>query len=194
MPGLRDCFYDLKGCTIFSQIDLKSGYYQILMDKESIPLTSFVLPFGQFEFLRMPFGLSNTPGTFQRAMNLLLGNLDFVKIYLDDILIASKDLSEHKRHLKTVIEILNKHQVSINYDKSSFLLQEVKYLGQIINGNGIRPDTSRISKLLNYLPANTPKKCQRVIGLLNWFRPYLPNLSQKISEITSKMKLKSGYK
>ncbi len=132
-PSLQDCLAGLSGTTIFSQIDLKSGYYQVLMDPESIPYTSFVLPFGQFEFLRMPFGLANAPRTFQRSMLKLFGQLAYVKIYIDDILFASRTLQEHRDHVQTVTNILLDEGISINIEKSNILKDEVKYLDHIIS-------------------------------------------------------------
>lgn len=122
---------------IFLQIDLNSGYYLIPLDPRDYKYTSFVLPFGQFEFTKLPFGLANAPRIFQRTMNNMLGKLDFVKVFLDDILIFSNSIIEHRRHLEQVFGILRNNQVSINFDNNNFLKEEVTYLGNIIDKDEI---------------------------------------------------------
>ena len=105
IPKIQDQLISLRGQKYFSTIDLNSGYYQICMEPEDIHKTSFSLPFGQFEYIRMPFGLTNAPRTFQRAMTKLLGHLDFIRIYLDDILVIGKTREEHLENIeKTFIK------------------------------------------------------------------------------------------
>jgi len=103
LPLIDDILTSLHGATVFSKIDLKSSYYQIRIKEEDIHKTAFRTHSGHFEFLVMPFGLCNAPATFQREMNTLFGHLPFVKVYLDDILVASKTAEEHQRHLDEVL-------------------------------------------------------------------------------------------
>ncbi|KAF9760626.1 Retrovirus-related Pol polyprotein from transposon [Nosema granulosis] len=130
-PSIQNSLTELKGSEIFSQLDLNMGYYQIQVDEQSIAKTAFVLPFGQYEFLRMPFGLSNAPREFQRIMNEKLADLNFVKVFVDDILIYSRSAEEHANHIEQVLKRLHNEGISINFDKSSFMKREVKYLGKI---------------------------------------------------------------
>ncbi|KAF9762014.1 Retrovirus-related Pol polyprotein from transposon [Nosema granulosis] len=146
---------------------MNMGYCQIEIDKESISKTAFVLPFGQYEFLRMPFGLSNAPREFQRIMNEKLSNLNFVKVFVDDILIFSKSPEEHVEHIETVLSTLNREGVSINFEKSSFMKTEVKYLGKIINSEGIKPDISTIFKIENDLNQKNRKQLMKLFVVLN---------------------------
>jgi hypothetical protein len=106
LPSIQDFTANLAGCTVFSKIDLVKGYHQVPMAESDIPKTAICTPFGLFEYIFMPFGLKNAAQTFQRLMDKLFRHLPFVFVYLDDILIASKDLSEHMRHLRLVFEIL----------------------------------------------------------------------------------------
>lgn len=188
-PDLRYQLYLLNGCKYFSQIDLVSGYHQIEMKKEDIAKTAFVILGDQYEYLRMPFGLSNAPRTFQCAMKRLFGGFSFVKVFLDDLLIHSKTLEDHKNHLKIIFEILQSNNIKINFNKSNFVCEEVTYLGNIINAEGIRADTQRLKKLKaeDFKPRSL-KDVQRILGLLNWYRPYVINLSTKINALTNKLK------
>ena len=114
-PSLRDSFLDLRGSTIFSRIDLHQGYYQIPLAEKSIHLTSFVVPNGQFEFLRLPFGLTNAPRSFQKTMTDMFKNMAFVKMFLDNILIFSKNTKEHINHLNIVLETLSRKGAPLIY-------------------------------------------------------------------------------
>lgn len=148
IPKIHDQLTQLNGSTVFSQLDLKSGYYQIQMDENDIHKTAFIISNQTYCFNVMPFGLSSAPATFQRAMMDLLGHLKFVKIYLDDILVHSKSLPDHLQHLKCVSNILHENIAEINFNKSVFCTTEVKYLGHILSKNGSHPDTSRIESLI----------------------------------------------
>ena len=133
LPNIDEIFDSLGGATIFSTLDLFSGYHQIKMDEDSIDLTCFTTKFGNFVYKVMPFGLTGAPATFQREMNRilfdLLGKCVFVFI---DILIFSKLKEDHLKHLNMVFEIFRKYEIKINIEKCSFFQEEVEVLGHIV--------------------------------------------------------------
>ena len=182
---------DLNGATVFSQIDLKMGFYQIPIDNRDTYKTAFSLMGRKYEFLRLPFGMRNAPFIFQMNIVKILGKYDFCKIYVDDILISSKTHEEHYRHVDTVLKELTRANIGINFEKSQFAKPKVTYLGQIISQYGIRPDTKPLDKLINIPTPNTVRKTNQIIGLLQWFRPYIQNLNIKISPITDLLKMKN---
>ncbi len=116
LPNILDILDRLNGFTWFSALDLKSGYWQILMHEDSIEKTAFSTPDGHYEFLRVPFGLKNAPADFSRIMNIVLGNLPFVEIYLDDITVHSKTFKEHIKNIKIVKKRLKEANLKINPD------------------------------------------------------------------------------
>lgn len=189
IPSMKDLIIDFKKAKVFSTIDLSMGYYQIKMAEDSKKYTSFVINNQQYEFNRLPFGLKNAPMTFQMAMNRLFLHLPFVKIYLDDIIIFSENLESHRLHLKEILKIINLNKISVNFKKSKFCKSELTFLGHNISHTGISPAQERI-KDINYIEVNSTKKLQRVLGCINWYRPYLPNLSKKLVPITNKLKQK----
>lgn len=191
LPRIQDILQDLAGNTIFSQIDLNMGYYQIPMHPKDIKKTSFSLCGKQFEFLRMPFGLCNAPRTFQRAMTEIFQDVEFVKIYLDDILVHSKCQTTHEEHLLKVYSILKDNNITVNIEKSSFFKDEVTYLGFKISKDGIKPDVTRVQNY-EYKPPKTHKQLQRILGLINWFRPFVNKLSTRISSIYNKLSVKEN--
>jgi hypothetical protein len=152
IPKIHDYLQQLSGSKVFSQIDLNLGYYQISMKPEDIHKTSFMICNQQYEFLRMPFGLANAPRTFQRAMNNLFYDYDFVKVYLNEILVHSTSIEKHYEDLKRVFEKLKEINASINFEKSNFNVKTVCYLGSIISEDGIKADISRFWKYERLVP------------------------------------------
>jgi putative transposase len=128
-PNIQYSLMDLKGSEKFSQIDLNMGYHQIPVKEEDVYKTAFVVPFGHYEFLRMPFGYSNAPREFQRVMTDIFSDLPFVKIFVDDILIFSRSEEEHYDHVLQVLQRCRDENLSINFEKSSFKKKEVNTLG-----------------------------------------------------------------
>ena len=194
MPNIKELLQSLQGAKVFSQIDLNSGYYQIEMAINDVEKTAFVVPFGQYEFLRMPFGLSGAPMTFQMLMTRLLSHLPFVKVYLDDILIHSKDMVEHKQHVREVFEILVKANLTINLEKSKFFQKEVEYLGYTISEGIVTPTERNLSKISDIPTPHNRKTTKRLIGALNFFRDMIPNLSGRISAISDLTSEKTTFK
>jgi transposase InsO family protein len=185
-PSVWEGIQSIPKNQIFSQIDLSMGFHQIRLSEESIKLTSFIIPGAQYEYLRVPFGLANSPRFFQRIMNDLLGHLPFVNIFVDDIFIFSPSISEHQSHLLQILEIFKANNIIINLEKSSFFQKEVKYLGHIITQDGIKPDTSRIETFRKNPMPKTGKQLLKLLGYLNWFRPFIRDLSPRIASLTSK--------
>ncbi|MGL5707258.1 MAG: reverse transcriptase domain-containing protein [Aeromonas sp.] len=183
-PNLWEEIRSLPQSKIFSKLDLSMGYHQVCLAEDSKKYTSFVTQFGQFEYNRIPFGLCNAPRVFQRAMRDILGHLSFVKIFLDDILIYSESEEVHKIHLETVLKLFNSNNVAVNFEKSCFFKNQVCYLGHIIDENGIKPDVSIIPEIETLLPIKTTKQAQKLCGFINWFRPYVRDLSQRMKSIT----------
>jgi hypothetical protein len=139
LPSIQDFTANLAGCTIFSKIDLVKGYHQVPMAESDMPKTAICTPFGLFEYIFMPFGLKNAAQTFQRLMDKFFRHLPFVFVYLDDILIASKDLTEHMQHLCLVFEILQSAGLQINPAKCTFCVSSLTFLGHNVDSSGISP-------------------------------------------------------
>ncbi|GAU39338.1 hypothetical protein TSUD_60890 [Trifolium subterraneum] len=152
LPRIDDLLDQLKGATIFSKIDLRSGYHQIRIRTSDVSKTAFRTRYGHYEFLVMPFGLTNAPAVFMDYMNRIFQPyLDkFVVIFIDDILIYSKDPQEHAEHLRIVLDILIEKQLYAKFSKCEFWLSEVKFLGHVISQGGVSVDPSKVEAVLNW--------------------------------------------
>ncbi|KAG0436021.1 Transposon Tf2-6 polyprotein [Dictyocoela muelleri] len=189
-PKLMDIFYSLNNKKIFSKIDLNQGFYQVKIRDEDIPKTGFRVFGTTYAFKRMPFGLTNAPYTFQKAINKILTGLKNVYCFIDDILIASPDSESHKVDVQNVLGRLFENNIAINFEKSKFGESEIEFLGHIISQKGIRPQVSKLESLKIKVP-RTKKQLEKILGLVNWFRDFIPNLSEKLADFYNKLKGKN---
>ncbi|GJZ39022.1 putative reverse transcriptase domain-containing protein [Tanacetum coccineum] len=164
-PLLRidDLFDQLQGGCYFSKINLRSGYHQLRVHEDDIPKTAFRTRYGHFEFTVMPFGLTYAPAVFMDLMNRVCKSyLDkFVIVFIDDILIYSNTKEEHEVHLNLVLELLRKEKLYAKFSKCEFLLQEVHFLGHVVNQSGIHIDPSKIEAVKNWKDPTTPSEGEK---------------------------------
>ncbi|GBG89253.1 hypothetical protein CBR_g48960 [Chara braunii] len=179
LPKIDDLLDRVQGCKYFTKIDLKSGYHQIEVHPDDQYKTAFRTRYGHYEFIVMPFGLTNAPATFQRSMNDLFRPwLDrFVVVYLDDIRIFSKTLQEHQGHLRQVLEKLREANFKINVKKCEWAKTQVLYLGHVLDGEGIKPEDSKIAVIKDWLTPRTLTKLRSFLGLANYFKKFVRNFS-----------------
>ncbi|GJV66294.1 putative reverse transcriptase domain-containing protein [Tanacetum coccineum] len=158
LSRIDDLFDQLQGLSVYSKIDLRSGYHQLRIKEEDIPITAFRTRYGHFEFQVMPFGLTNVPAVFMDLMNQVCKPyLDkFVIVFIDDILVYSKDEEEHRKHLKIILELLKKERLYVKFLKCDFWLDSVQFLGHVIDRNGVHVDSTKIEAIKNWAAPTTP--------------------------------------
>ncbi|GBG60205.1 hypothetical protein CBR_g3449 [Chara braunii] len=179
LPRIDDLLDRVQGCKYFSKIDLKSGYHQIEVHPDDQYKTAFRTRYGHYEFIVMPFGLTNVPATFQRCMNDLFRPwLDkFVVVYLDDILVFSKTLQEHQGHLRQVLEKLREANFKNNAKKCEWAKTQVLYSGHVLDGDGIKPEDSKIAAIRDWPTPRTLTELRSFLGLANYYRKFVRNFS-----------------
>eukprot|EP01029_Cantina_marsupialis_P031725 TRINITY_DN920_c0_g2_i1.p1 TRINITY_DN920_c0_g2~~TRINITY_DN920_c0_g2_i1.p1 ORF type:complete len:1759 (-),score=361.37 TRINITY_DN920_c0_g2_i1:1652-6928(-) len=176
LPRTDACFDALLGAKFFATMDLTKSYHQVPMDKDSVPLTSFVLPFGQFEWLCMAFGLVNAPAIFQRMMNKILHEHLYKRciVYIDDVIVFGKTKEEFLENLRMVLACLNKANLKLNPAKCCFASRQASFLGFIVRDGKKFVDPSRIQGLRDLVPPHTKKQVRSFVGLMSFFRDFFP--------------------
>lgn len=172
MPRIVDTLDALQGAQIFSTLDLRSRYWQIELHPAAKEKTAFITHQGLYEFTVLPFGLCNSPSTFQRLMEHVLRGLNWQTclIYIDDIIIYSRNFDEHLRHLEDVFLRLRKANIRFKPSKCFFAQDNVEYLGHIVSRDGIRPNPDKVSVVTDFpVPKNT-KGVRSFLGLANYYR------------------------
>ncbi|GJV10246.1 putative reverse transcriptase domain-containing protein [Tanacetum coccineum] len=168
-PLLRidDLFDQLQGSSVYSKIDLRSGYHQLRIREEDIPITAFRMRYGHYEFQVIPFGLTNAPAVFMDLMNRVCKPyLDkFVIVFIDDILIYSKTKEEHSEHLKIILDLLKKEKLYAKFSKCDFWLESVQFLGHVINREGVHVDPAKIEAIKNWPVLTSPTEVRQFMGL-----------------------------
>lgn len=189
IPTLDDVVAQLSGKKYFSVLDLKDGFWQVELDELSSNYCTFSTPFGCYKFNRLPFGLSMAPEYFQKINCQNFGDIEGVMIYIDDILVAGKTKEEHDMILNKVINRARELNVKFNRNKLQFCVNEMcKYLGQIFMSDGIKPDNNRVKAIVEMESPKNKKDLQRILGMINYLRQYLPCLSEKTSLLRELLK------
>nr|GFB62645.1 putative reverse transcriptase domain-containing protein [Tanacetum cinerariifolium] len=158
LPRIDDLFDQLQGSSVYTKIDLRSGYHQLRIREEDIPITAFRTRYGHYEFQVMPFGLTNAPAVFMDLMNRVCKPyLDkFMTVFIDDILIYSKNKEEHGEHLKTILKLLKDEKLYAKFSKCDFWLNSVQFLGHVIDSSGIHVDPAKIEAIKSWAASTTP--------------------------------------
>ncbi|MCA9766889.1 MAG: hypothetical protein KC455_10785, partial [Carnobacterium sp.] len=180
MPNIQEVLDALAGAKIFSRLDALSGYHQVAVAEEDIEKTAFACKEGIYEFLRMPFGLVNAPATFQRIMDQTLAKelWKFVVVYLDDVIIFSKTVEEHREHLAVVKKKLEEIGMIWNKEKCETFKNEIKILGHIVSASGLKPNPDRVRAIRDFKMPGTKKEMMSFLGLVGYCRKFIKNLSQ----------------
>lgn len=187
LPYISAILDKLGGARYLSSLDLQSAYWQVELEEDSKQYTAFTVPGrGLFQFRRLPFGLHNAPATFQRLIDTVLGAdlQPYVFCYLDDIIVVTPDFDKHIEVLQSVFDRLNKAGLTLNKDKSKFCRAELRYLGYVVNRHGISVDPLKIEAITKIPTPKTVTEIRRIIGMLSWYRRFVPSFSDLISPFT----------
>ena len=193
LPRTDELLEKVRGSNLFTSLDLASGYHQIRIHNDDVPKTAFTASGEHYEFLVMPFGLTNAPATFQRCMNSLFKHLPFVVVYLDDILIFSKNQAEHLQHVETVLQILKEQNLFCKLKKCEFNKPELRFVGHIVGANGIKPDPAKIATIADWPAPHNLHELRKFLGFTNYFRKFLQAYSQRTAPLTNLLRKDVAY-
>ena len=197
LPKILDILQKLEKFKYATAIDLRKGYYHIPLDAETQKLCTTVLPWGKFSYERLPMGIATSPDVFQKAMNDIFGHLDFVLVYLDDILIMSDDndsFEDHLAKIKIVFNCMAKSGMKVNLIKTEFFQNQIDYLGYTLTPNGIKPQTKKVEAIERILPPKNKKHLRSFLGMVNYYRDLWPQRSHILAPLSALISSKVPYK
>nr|GFB47985.1 putative reverse transcriptase domain-containing protein [Tanacetum cinerariifolium] len=200
LPRIDDLFDQLQGSSVYSKIDLRSGYPQLRVREEDIPKTTFRTRYRHYEFQVMPFGLTNAPTVFMDLMNRVCKPyLDkFVIVFIDDILVYSKDEKEHEEHLRQILELLKKEELYAKFYKYKFWIPKVQFLGHVIDSQGIHVDPAKIESVKDWAAPKSPTEIRQFLGLAGYYRRFIEGflkIAKPMTKLTQrKVKFEWGDK
>nr|GEX33898.1 putative reverse transcriptase domain-containing protein [Tanacetum cinerariifolium] len=173
-PLLRidELFDQLRGSSVYSKIDLRSGYHQLRVREKDILITPFRTRYGHYEFQVIPFGVTNAPAVFMDLMNRVCKSFleKFLIVFINDVLIYSKNKEEHEEHLRIVLELLQNEKLCAKFLKSKFLLDYVKFLGHVINSQGVHVDPTKLEAIKSWTASKSLTEVRQFLGLAGYYR------------------------
>ena len=186
LPRIDDLFDQLQGARVFSKIDLRPGYRQLKIRSEDVLKTAFRTRYGHYEFLVMPFRLTNAPTVFMDLMNRIFQPyLDqFVIVFIDDILIYSSSKEDHEEHLRVVLQILRENQLYAKFSKCQFWLDSVSFLGHVISAEGVSVDPQKIEAIVNWKPPTNVTEIRSFMGLTGYYQKFVEWFSKLAAPLT----------
>ena len=186
LPRIDELFNQLQGSRVYSNIDLRSGYYQLRMQEGDVPKTAFGTLYGNYEFQVMSFGLTNAPASFMDLMNRVFHPyLDrFVIVFIDDILVYSGSLEEHSEHLRIVLQTLREQQLYVKLSKCQFSLDRVAFLGHVISAEGVSVDPQKIEVVVSWKPPKNVSEVRSLLGLVWYYRKFVEGFSRIAAPLT----------
>jgi hypothetical protein len=191
LPDITTMYARFEGARFFTALDLACGFWQIALDLESRPKTAFTTVFGQYQFIRMPFGLATAPGAFQKIMNEVLGEINwkFCMCYVDDVVIFSPTFEEHLVHLSEVFSRLRQANLKVKLSKCEFARTQLHYLGHVVNRQGRTTDPAKVEAIAKMDPPQCMMHLETFLGKVGYYSVYIPfyaDLTKPLNDLRKK--------
>ena len=194
VPKVQDLLQKLEGFKYSTSLDLNMGYYHIELNPDAKKLCTIVLPWGKYEHQRLPMGLCTSVDLFQEKMSTLMADLEYVRAYIDDLLIITKaSFEDHLNKLETVFQRLQDKGLKVNAKKCSWVQDQLEYLGYIITRDGIQPILKKVEAILKLKPPTTKKELRSFIGMVNYYHDMWPKRSELLAPLTALTSLNTKW-
>ncbi|XP_060723274.1 uncharacterized protein K02A2.6-like [Tachysurus vachellii] len=188
LPTIDDILPKLAHAEVFSLLDAASGFWQLPLDMECAKLKTFITPFGRYFFRRLPFGITSAPEIFQREMSAILNDEKGVAVFMDDILVYGNTPEEHEQRLQRALKVIDRAGLQLNEDKCLLRQNQLKYLGHVIDKEGIRPDTAKVEAITRLEKPQNISELRRMLGMIHYLGRYVPHLSDVIRPLNELLK------
>ena len=186
IPKISTVLQELEGFTYAMALDLNMGYYTISLDPDASKICTIIFPWGKYSYKRLPMGIAGSPDIFQEKMSDLMATLEFVRTYLDDLLIITKgSLEDHLEKLSMVLTRLQDAGLKINAEKSNFCTLETEYLGYVLTRDGIKPQVNKVQSILALTPPRNVKELRSFLGMVQYYRDLWARRSEMLAPLTS---------
>jgi len=192
-PQVEQTLAQIAGAKHFSKLDANSGYWQIKLDPESAKRTTFITPFGRFQFNQLPFGITSAPEHFQCRMTDILGDIEGVVCLVDNILVSGKTQEEHDQRLTMVLTRLKKAGLTLGLAKCEINKNSVKFLGQLVDETGVRPDPDKVRAIQLMKPPTTVSELRRFLGMVNQQSKFSPHLADQTKPLRDLLSSKNQW-
>ena len=186
LPKIDEIYARLRGSRIYSTVDMRSGYYHMVLSERARPKTAFCFLIWQVGIQKMPIWIG--PAYFQRLVNGVLSGLNFAFVYLDDILVFSLDIVTHLQHLRCLFDKLRAADLKLKEIKCNFLKKHIQYLQHIVSGEGITPLPEKLSSIKKMLPPKSPKEVKQFLGIIGYYRKFVPRFSDLARPLNALMR------
>ena len=193
LPSVEQTLAQLTGAKVFSKLDANSGFWQIKLARESSLLTTFITPFGRFCFNRLPFGITSAPEYYQRRMSDILTGLEGVVCMIDDVLVHGHTQEDHDRRLNAVLDRIKKAGVTLNKEKCEFSRCTVRFLGQIVDATGIRPDPEKVRAIQQMKQPSSVTEVRRFLGMTNQMSKFTSEMAEKAKPLRDLLSKKNQW-
>ena len=188
LPTLEDMVTKLNGATVFTHLDLTSGYYHLKLHSDSTKLTTFITPYGRYCFKLLPFGISSASEIFQRRMTEMLEGVEGVEASQDAILVVGRTMEEHDKKLKKVLDVIEEAGLKLNLKKCVLRQPEVTFLGHKFSKYGVRPDPAMVKPIVDMPAPTSVHELQQILGRINYIGMFIPNLATTMKPINDLLK------
>ncbi|XP_053326251.1 uncharacterized protein K02A2.6-like [Spea bombifrons] len=193
LPTREEIMSQFANAKYFSKLDASSGFWQLKLDEDSSKLCTFNSPYARYRFLRLPFGIASAPEVYHKTIHMLYEHIEGVDTSMDDIIIWGTTKEEHDSRLRKVLEATRQANLKLNKEKCQLGLKELKFVGDIISDQGVRPDPMKISAIKYMKKPQNVKDVQRFLGMVNYMGKFIPNLSEKIAPLRWLLEKKNAW-